>query len=500
MQYRLEGWIKEFKMHKKINISPLNRVEGDLEIIVEVKNGRVQNAKSKGVMFRGFEMILKGRDPMDAIVFTPRICGICGASHGLASSRTIRNAWKSQMPENAYKVGNIVLAMENLMGHIVHFYMLFAPDLTNKKYSSRPDYSEIVKRFLPFKGISYLKAIKARPSMLELMGVFAGKWPNTLLFQPGGVTCSISISRQTKALGLLRELQDFVEESLLGCEIDRWLDNKSLHDLENWLVESNHHDSDIGTFIRYAIEIGLDKIGKGPDRFLSYGAYELPEGKSWLPSGHYDKDFLPFDEKKITEYIKHSFLKGYQGGLHPSEGITEPDPDKEGAYSWCKSPRYDNSVVEVGPLSRMILDKDPLIYDIFKKRGSSVFLRVIARLHEVVRLIRQVGIWIREIDARKLFYKKPVVHTMANGSGLIEAARGALGHWVTIKNGKIDRYQIVTPTAWNLSPKDSFDQYGACEHALKDTVVEDTDNPVEIGHIVRSFDPCLVCTVHTLKR
>jgi Ni,Fe-hydrogenase I large subunit len=488
-------------MPKKINISPLNRVEGDLEVIVEVKDGRVQNAQAKGVMFRGFEIMLKGRDTMDAIVFTPRICGICGASHGLASSRAIRNAWKSEMPKNAFLVGNIVLAMEILMSHIVHFYVLFAPDLTNKKYSSYPGYLDLTKRFLPFKGMSYLKSVRrARPSMLELMGVFAGKWPNTLIFQPGGVTCAISISRQTKALGLLRELEDFVEESLLGCEIDRWLENKSQHDLENWLEESNHQDSDIGTYIRHTREMGLDKIGKGPDRFLSYGAYEFPEEKSWLPSGHYDKDFLPFDEKKITEYIKHSFLKGYQGGMHPSEGITEPDPDKEeGAYSWCKSPRYGNSVVEVGPLARMILDKDPLIYDIFKKSGSNVFLRVLARLHEAVRLVKQVGVWIREIDARSRFYKKPVPILESKGIGLVEAARGALGHWVTIKDGKIDRYQVVTPTAWNLSPKDSFDQYGACEQALNGTIVEDPDDPVEIAHVIRSYDPCLVCTVHTIR-
>ncbi|MDP2753692.1 MAG: nickel-dependent hydrogenase large subunit [Nitrospirota bacterium] len=486
-------------MSKKINISPFNRVEGDLEIIVEVKDGKVQNARSKGVMFRGFEMLLKGRDPMDSVVFTPRICGICGASHGVVSSTAIRNAWKSQMPDNAYRVNNIVLAIEILMSHITHFYILFAPDLTNKKYSMHPGFQELEKRFLPFKGTSYLKSIKARPSMLELMGVFAGKWPNTLVFQPGGVTCSISISRQTKALGLLRELQDYVEESLLGCDIDRWLENRSMDDLDKWLTESNHYDSDLGIYVRYGRELGLDKIGKGPDRFLSYGAYELSEGQTWLPSGYYDRDFYPFNQEKITEYIKYSFLKGYQGGLHPSEGITDPDPDKEGAYSWCKSPRYDDNVIEVGPLARMILDKDSLIYDIFNKSGSGVFLRVLARLHEAVRLVRQVGIWIREIDARKPFYKKPLVPPEAKGIGLIEAARGSLGHWLTIKNGKIERYQVITPTAWNLSPKDSFDQHGACEHALNGTIVENVDNPIEVGHVVRSFDPCLVCTVHTIK-
>jgi hydrogenase large subunit len=484
---------------KKINISPFNRVEGDLEIAIEVKDGIVQNAMSKGVMFRGFEIMLKGRGPLDAIVFTPRICGICGASHGLASASALRNAWKCEMPDNAYFVGNIVLAIENLMGHIVQFYVLFAPDLTNKKYSSYPDHSEINKRFFPFKGTSYLRAIQARPSMLELMGVFAGKWPNTLVFQPGGVTNSISISRQTKAIGLLRELQDYIEESLIGCKIDRWLENKSLSDLEQWLGEANHSNSDMGTYIRYAREIGLDKIGKGPGKFLSYGAYELPENELLFANGYYDNGYHAFKQEKIHEFIEYSFLRGYKGGIHPSKGITEPDPDKEGAYSWSKSPRYDDNVVEVGPLARMIMDKDPLICDIFAKLGSSVFLRVFARLHESVRLVRQLGVWLRAIDARKPFYQKPQVPTNVKGVGIIEAARGALGHWVSIKDARIERYQVITPTAWNLSPKDSLNQYGPCEQALNGTHIEDEGNPIEIGHVIRSFDPCLVCTVHTIK-
>ncbi len=488
------------KKISRININPLNRVEGDLEVAVDVKDGKVKNAQSSGVMFRGFEIILKGRDPMDAIVFTPRICGICGASHGVASSTAVRNACNAKLPENAYKVKNIVLAIENLMSHIVHFYALFAPDLTNRKYSSHPEYQELVRRFLPFKGISYLRAIRARPSMLELMGVFAGKWPNTLVFQPGGVTCTINTSRQTKALGLLRELQNFVEGTLLGCEIDRWLENRCLDDLEKWLKESRHQDSDLGIYVRFGRELGLDKIGQGPARFLSYGAYELPKKGTWLSGGYYDGDFFPFDQEKIAEHIKYSFFEGYKDGIHPFKGMTEPHVDKKGAYSWGKSPRYDDNVVQVGPLARMILDKDPLIYDIFSKSGPTVFLRVLARLHEAVRLVKQVGIWIREIDDRKVFFRKHAMPIEAKGAGLTEASRGALGHWMVIKDGRIERYQVITPTAWNLSPKDSLDQHGACEQALIGTVVEDVDNPVEIGHVVRSFDPCLVCTVHVLKR
>ncbi len=128
-----------------------------------------------------------------------------------------------------------------------------------------------------------------------------------------------------------------------------------------------------------------------------------------------------------------------------------------------------------------------------------MFLRAFTRLHEAVRLVRELGAWLLKIDPRGPFYIRPKVPPEVAGMGLIEAARGSLGHWVSISSGRITSYQVITPTAWNLSPKDSFDQHGPCEMALNGISIEDESNPVEIGHVIRSFDPCLVCTVHTIK-
>jgi len=486
-------------LKKIIKMSPFNRAEGDLEIKVELENGKVREAYASGVMFRGFERLLKGRDPMDALVFTCRICGICSASHSTASSNALRDAFKAKMPANAYLAGNIILATEVLLNHLTHFYLFFAPDLVNKKYLGSGANRELAKRFTPFEGSSYSKFIKARMNFLAILGLFAGKWPNTLVLQPGGTTRAVNLSEIIRAKGILVEFQNFLEEDLLGSRIERWLENKNLQDIDFWMGENDHQNSDLGLFIRSARRFGLDKIGKGPGKFLSSGGYHLPDGSTWLKSGYFDGEFKPFDEGKITEDIKYSWLKGYKGGRHPYEGVTEPDVDKPGAYSWAKSPRYDGNVVEVGPLARMINDRDCLVLDLVSDLGPSVYTRVLARLHEGVRLLKQLKIWLEEINPSQPFYIKPEKPKQAEGTGLTEAARGMLGHWITIEKGKIENYQVITPTTWNVSPRDSHGNAGPVEKALIGISVEDEKNPVEIAHIIRSYDPCLFCTVHVLK-
>ena len=486
-------------MKRTIKISPFSRVEGDLEIKVQLQDGKVTDAYASGVMFRGFEKLVKGRDPMDALVFTCRICGICSATHSTACSNALRDAFKAKMPPNAYFSRNVIVATEVLLNHLTHFYIFFAVDLANKKYLGSWANRGLANRFAPFEGSSYSKFIKTRTNFVALLGLFAGKWPNTLAVQPGGTTRAVNLSEIIRAKGILLEFQNFVEKNLLGSKIGRWLENKNLQDIDSWLGEDDHENSDLGIFIAFARRFGLDKIGEGSGRFLSSGGYHLPDGKTWLESGYFDGEFQVFDERKIAEHIKHSWLKGYEGGRHPLEGVTEPDVDKSGAYSWAKSPRYDGNVVEVGPLARMINDRDSLILNLESDLGASVYVRVLARLHEAIRLLKQLKIWLEEIDPSRPFYIKPEKPEGAEGTGLTEAARGVLGHWIRIEKGKIDNYQVITPTTWNVSPRDSHGNPGAVEEALIGTSVEDEKNPVELAHVIRSYDPCLFCTVHVLK-
>ena len=484
---------------KVIDISPVTRIEGHLEFKVEVEEGQVKDAYAGGALFRGFELILKGRDPMDALLLTPRICGVCPTSHSLAASHALDDAFQAEVPPNAHLLRSILLGTENTMSHATHFFALFGPDLVNPKYAAHPAYPELEKRFAPLAGTSYLEAVKTRVKLDEVFAIFGGQHPHSNVFVPGGVTFVPQISDITKAFTILLDVQDFVEGAILGGSAERWLENRSLADVQQWMGEGSHENSDLGLFIRYGQELGLNELGKGPGRFIAYGAYAQADGDPWLKSGYFDGKTNPFEQDKIAEEVKHSWYQDYDGGKHPSQGETVPMLDRGGQkYSYAKSPRYGGKAVEVGPLARMVNDADPLVLDLATQLGPSVYTRELARLHEAVRTFAQLKYWVNQLDLTKPFYITPKSPKQAMGIGLTEAARGALGHWIRIENGRIESYQVITPTAWNVSPKDFKDVPGPIEQAVIGTPVPDESNLVEIHHVIRSYDPCLACTVHLL--
>lgn len=212
--------------------------------------------------------------------------------------------------------------------------------------------------------------------------------------------------------------------------------------------------------------------------------------------------------------MTHSFYEGKKF-LHPFEGETEPiDPEegrKHGKYTWSKSPRYDVPglgyvPLEVGPLARQLIagnpdhaahqNYDPLIYNCYKQMGPSVMLRAFARMHEAAKYYKWTRQWLTELKLHDRFYIKPVERAEGQGFGATEAARGFLADWIVLKEGKIANYQVITPTAWNVCPRDGQENRGPMETAFMGTKVADTEDPVELGHVARSFDSCLVCTVH----
>jgi Ni,Fe-hydrogenase I large subunit len=483
-------------MSTRISIDPFNRIEGDLRIELEIDNGCVTAARSSGIVFRGFERIMPGRDPMDALVITPRICGICSGSHGVAAAKTLAQALDARMPENAFYMRNLILGTEVIMSHLSHFYLLFLPDLTNAAFSDRPFYREACERFTAFKGSSVARAVRARQSALEIMGLVAGKWPNTLSMHPSGTTSTLNLSSLTRAIGILQEFTEFLEKHLLAGSLEEWLDIDSFSRLEQWLDNGEHDSGDLTLFLSAALDIGLDRLGKGTGRFLSYGGYDLPDGSSWVASGYFDKHLFPFDQEKITECISASFFRDAMPCRHPLGAVTTPCAEKDGAYSWAKAPRYNGKTVEVGPLARMVVGGDPLIADLREKTGDNALTRMLARLQELLRLSRQLQIWLAAIQPVHPFYQPSSSHYRESGIGLTEAARGSLGHWMKTASNLINSYQVITPSAWNMSPRDAEGVPGPVEQALEGVQLKDQDNPIEINLIVRSFDPCMSCTVH----
>ena len=177
-----------------------------------------------------------------------------------------------------------------------------------------------------------------------------------------------------------------------------------------------------------------------------------------------------------------------------SHGVTNPvDPaTKTNAYSWLKAPRYGNLPYEAGPLARMWVNGD-------YRTGISVMDRHQARAAEALKVAQAMLTWVDQLTTNGPVSVPATIPDTANAIGLTEAPRGALGHWLQIKGGKISRYQIVTPTCWNASPRDNSSKLGPIEQALIGTPVQDLDQPVEVVRVIHSFDPCLSCAVHVVR-
>ncbi|GAB4113275.1 MAG: nickel-dependent hydrogenase large subunit [Roseiflexaceae bacterium] len=511
-----------------LNVSPLGRVEGDLDLRVSIRDGVVTSAWTEAAMFRGFEIILKGKDPQAGLIVTPRICGICGGSHLYKSAYALDTAWGTEMPPNATLVRNIAQACETLQSIPRWFYALFAIDLTNKNYAKIDGYDEIVRRFAPFVGEGYEHGVTLSNKPVEVYAIFGGQWPHSSFMIPGGVMCGPTLSDVTRSIAILDYWKDaWLEKRWLGCSIDRWLEIKTWDDLMSWVEENeSQYNSDCGLFIRFALKAGLHKYGAGVGNFLATGTYFNPE-KYARPtidgrnaalinrSGVYaDGTYYDFDQANVREDITHSFYQGNHA-LHPFEGRTEPiDPAigrTQGKYTWAKAPRYEipgigSKPLEVGPLARQVMagkpnaeawqDGDSLFHNIITTQGPSVLVRTLARVHEAAKYYKLTRQWIDALDLHDKFYIKPKELPEGRGFGSTEAARGSLSDWIVIKNGKIENYQVVTPTAWNIGPRDAKNINGPMEQAFVGTPIADVHDPVELGHVARSFDSCLVCTVH----
>jgi uptake hydrogenase large subunit len=512
----------------ELRAESLGRVEGELDVSVKIDDGRVIDAWTEGTMFRGFEIILKGKDPQAGLIMTPRICGICGGSHLTKASYALDTAWRTELPANANLVRAIAQASETVQSIPRWFYALFAIDLVNKKYANSKHFAEACKRWTPFVGTHYEPGVTLSNKPVEIYAIFGGQWPHSSFMIPGGVMCGPTLADVTRARAILEYFKkEWVEKWWLGCSVERYMQIKTWQDLLAWCDENeSQRNSDLAFFIRYAMDVGLDKFGQGPGKYLTYGTYYHPdhyrfptiEGRKkavTAQSGIFDgKNFHDFDQSKVREDHSHSFFKG-SGSLHPFDGVTDPlDPEagrKQGKYTWAKAPRYDIpgiglAPMEVGTYARGIMcakpgaephqDTDGLMWDIHKNIGPSVMTRVLSRVHEGPKLIAKMRDWLDAIKLSEKFYIKPTEHAEGQGFGGTEASRGALGDWIKIKDGKIENYQVITPTAWNIGPRDGQNVKGPMEQAIVGAPVHDAEDPIELGHVVRSYDSCLVCTVH----
>jgi hydrogenase large subunit len=480
----------------RIVVGPFNRVEGDLEVTLDTARGKVRAAYVNAPLYRGFEQILQGKEPMDALTLAPRICGICSVSQSVAAASALADAMGLEAPANGRLATNLILANENVADHFTHFYLFFMPDFARENYRGRTWFPIVEKRFKAMRGEAASEAAAARAAFLHLMGYLAGKWPHTLSIQPGGSARGVDEAEKARLLVVLRQFRHHLETRTFGTPLESVAALDSEQALDNWRGEGAAGDSDFALFLKVADDLKLAQHGRATDRFLSYGNYPSGEGRMF-PPGVWHGGLQALDIQTITEDVSYSWLGGAPAQLPPAEGVTLPQADKEAAYTWCKAPRLGGEVVETGALARQVVDGHPLIRELVATSGGNVRNRVIARLLETARVLIAMEGWARALKPGAPFCHQGNMPAEARGVGLAEAARGSLGHWLHVYKGRILNYQIVSPTTWNFSPRDGQGVPGALEQALVGTPVGQGDeDPVLVQHIVRSFDPCMVCTVH----
>ncbi len=569
---------------KRVVVDPVTRIEGHLRIEVNLNDKNViSNAVSTGTMWRGLEVILKGRDPRDAWAFVERICGVCTGTHALVSVRAVEDALGIKIPDNANIIRNLMHATLYAHDHLVHFYHLHALDWVDvvsalkadpkatselaQSISSWPksspgyfrDLQSRLKKFVesgqlgPFKNgywghpayklppeanlmavAHYLEALDFQKEIVKIQTIFGGKnpHPNWLV---GGVPSPINVSHEGAVGAINMERLNMVTR-IIDQTID-FIDQVYIPDL--LAIASFYKDWTYGGGISSQ---NLLCYGEFPDIANDDSNKSLLMPRGAIIGGKLKEihEVNLKDPAHIQEYVTHSWYKYPEEskGLHPFDGITEPNfvlgkgtkgtrtniqqLDESAKYSWIKAPRFKGHPMEVGPLARYVLGyamgipefKEP-VEMVLKKldlpvgalfttlgRTAARGLEASWSAHKMKYFHNKLIANIRAGDTATANIDKWEPSTwakQAKGAGYCEAPRGALGHWIVIKDTKIDTYQCVVPTTWNGSPRDPKQQIGAYEASLMNTPMAKPDEPLEILRTIHSFDPCLACSTHVIS-
>ncbi|WP_419498755.1 nickel-dependent hydrogenase large subunit [Adlercreutzia equolifaciens] len=536
-------------------IDPITRIEGHLRVEMEVENGVVADAWVSGGCFRGMELVVQNRTPEDAAQIVERICGVCPVSHAHASSIAGDKAYGITISNNARIVRNLLEGAQFLHSHILWLYNLAALDYVNplnalqanvddayavaleNGLALHSDLNQLYEKLAAFADNGqlsifsgnwfdadggeayvdnpeanliltshYLEALKMQARSSEMAALLGGKMPHVMTSIPGGNMWVPTESKLDDLLAMATEVRDWVNDTVLA-------DTVMLAKLY----------PEVLTF------------GKGCGRYIAWGVFEGPDWpygdnyteqmlNRYLPMAVLDEQFQASDvqENLITEYMGRSWYKGSETYASPYF-VTDPDFTEynvDDRYSWVKAPAYDGKPMEAGSMARIFAayvrgvpfikeQVDAVLGILGAKPGDlaafqSTLGRTAIRQIETIYIANLMVEWVNELaEAIKggdsEYFREPARLT-GEGTGFWEAPRGALYHSEKVVDGKIEGYQIIIPSTWNLAPINGDGEHGPLEQALIGVPVADIEKPINALRTVHSFDPCTACAVHVTER
>lgn len=536
-------------------IDPITRIEGHLRVEMEVENGVVADAWVSGGCFRGMELVVQNRTPEDAAQIVERICGVCPVSHAHASSIAGDKAYGITISNNARIVCNLLEGAQFLHSHILWLYNLAALDYVNplnalqanvddayavaleNGLALHSDLNQLYEKLAAFADNGqlsifsgnwfdadggeayvdnpeanliltshYLEALKMQARSSEMAALLGGKMPHVMTSIPGGNMWVPTESKLDDLLAMATEVRDWVNDTVLA-------DTVMLAKLY----------PEVLTF------------GKGCGRYIAWGVFEGPDWpygdnyteqmlNRYLPMAVLDEQFQASDvqENLITEYMGRSWYKGSETYTSPYF-VTDPDFTEynvDDRYSWVKAPAYDGKPMEAGSMARIFAayvrgvpfikeQVDAVLGILGAKPGDlaafqSTLGRTAIRQIETIYIANLMVEWVNELaEAIKggdsEYFREPARLT-GEGTGFWEAPRGALYHSEKVVDGKIEGYQIIIPSTWNLAPINGDGEHGPLEQALIGVPVADIEKPINALRTVHSFDPCTACAVHVTER
>jgi len=426
----------------------LEQIEGEASVYFDLKEDKVDFATVVFPHFRGMESILEAKNALDALVITPRVCGICGHAHLMATVRALEDAYKIagydvKLTQKAKNIREFTLLMEMAQNHFKWLYMVINPEL---------------EKLAAIKGEKkVLKGAYAASLASKAIAVFGGQWPHSSYMVPGGVTCDPTYVDVLQAQSHLDELVKFFEKESLGTSLEAFLAFDSCKEFQSL-------SSDVATVEANLISTAMQEKGFAHDRFLVMGQHDF---------SHVAK------------------LKGTRAFKIDSRHLSLSDAYAPEAKSYAKNALYKDDFYEAGPLARMMSFSLPIIKNMHRRYKDSAYTRVMARIFELAFILQHAQTLLKDISVTQesVIDLSDIKSISAEGAGIVEAPRGSLVHKVSIKKGMIQEYRIITPTQFNIGSS-TREKPTPVQKAMRGVSKEDA------LFIFRTFDVCSVCTTH----